>query len=395
MRVVLVLDLVLLLASVPLLIGCAYLFLLTLCSGRREPPIADKVERKFSVVVPAHNESAGIAATVQNLLQVDYPSALFDVVVVADNCVDDTAERATQAGATTLVRHDAELRGKGYALHYAFERLSADRDAVVVVDADTLVSPNLLRAFAARLDAGAQAIQADYAVRNPSASWRTLLMAVALGCFHIVRSRARERLGVSCGLRGNGMCFTRRVLDEVPHQAYSIVEDVEYGLRLASAGHRVHYADEAHVYGEMVSSGAAAGSQRQRWEDGRRQLIREHALPLLKTAFREQNGVLLDLAADLLLPPLAKLGVLVALGFAASFALMLVSDGVPYSFPVYSSCLAALVIYILRGWMLSGTGAKGLLALGFSPVYAAWKVGLRLRRKAPPSAWVRTERERS
>ncbi len=394
MRVVLVLDLVLLLASIPLLICCAYLLLLTLLSGRIAAPSAAACQRRFSVVVPAHNEAAGIAATVTNLLALDYPREHFDVVVVADNCADDTAERASAAGATTLVRNDAELRGKGYALHYAFERLAADRDAVVVVDADTLVSPNLLRAFAARLDAGALAIQADYAVRNPEASWRTLLMAVALGCFHIVRSRGRERIGVSCGLRGNGMCFSRQVLQEVPHRAYSIVEDVEYGLRLAQAGHRVHYADEAHVYGEMVSSGAAASSQRQRWEDGRRQLVREHAAPLLKAGVRQRSPLLLDLAADLLLPPLAKLGVLVTLGFAVSLALAALSGTLPYSLPVWGFCFATLLVYIVRGWMLSGTGAKGLFALLFAPVYAAWKIGLRLRRKAPPSVWVRTERER-
>lgn len=391
----LVLDLVLLLASVPLLLCCAYLLLLTLLSARVPPPSAQKLERKFSIVVPAHNESAGIAPTVKNLLALDYPRDRFDVIVVADNCADDTAERATAAGAKTLVRQNAELRGKGYALHYAFERLAPDCDAVVVVDADTLVSPNLLQAFAARLDDGARAIQADYAVRNPEASWRTLLMAIALGCFHIVRSRGRERLGVSCGLRGNGMCFSRKLLEEVPHQAYSIVEDVEYGIRLAQAGNRVYYADEAHVYGEMVSSGAAAGSQRQRWEDGRRQLVRQHGVPLLQAGLRQQSGLLLDIAADLLLPPLAKLGVLVTLGFAAALSMAAFTTSLPYSLPVWSFCFATLLLYIFRGWMLSGTGAKGLFALVCAPAYAVWKVGLRLRRKAPPSVWVRTERERS
>ncbi len=303
-------DLLLLAVSLPLLLACTYLLIATLCSAKLREPQANAPTRRMRFVVPAHNESAGIAATVRSLLGVDYPGQLFDIVVVADNCNDDTADQARRAGATVLERQNAELRGKGYALDFAFNALPEDMDAVVVIDADTLVSPNILRAFAARRDLGAHAVQADYAVRNPDASWRTRLIAIAFGSFHIVRSRARERLSVSCGLRGNGMCFSASLLKEVPHKAYSVVEDVEYGLRLGRAGYRVFYADEAHVYGEMVTSGGAANSQRRRWEEGRRLLIQQHSRKLLVAAFTERKPVLLDLACDLLIPPLSRLAVL-------------------------------------------------------------------------------------
>ena len=221
-----ILDLLLWLVSLPVLLAAGYLLAATLLSRRLEAPASNSLERRFRIIVPAHNEAAGIAETVRSLLAVDYPASRFDVLVVADNCQDDTAERARAVGAQVLERQDSEHRGKGYALHHTFERLPADVDAVVVVDADTLVSPNLLRAFAARRNLGADAIQADYAVRNPNASWRTRLIAIAFGSFHIVRSRARERLRLSCGLRGNGMCFSAALLAQVPHEAYSIVEDV-------------------------------------------------------------------------------------------------------------------------------------------------------------------------
>src|SRR4051812_45298581 len=221
------LDLLLLALSLPVLVAATYLFLATLLSARPTAPVPEPAKRRFRFVVPAHNESAGIAGTVHSLLAVDYPADWFEVVVVADNCSDDTAAQARAAGATVLERQDPQNRGKGYALHLAFSNLPAEIDAVVVVDADTLVSPNLLWAFAARRDRGAHAMQADYAVRNHDASWRTRLIAIAFGAFHIVRSRARERLGLSCGLRGNGMCFSASVLREIPHRAYSVVEDVE------------------------------------------------------------------------------------------------------------------------------------------------------------------------
>src|SRR5881394_4074909 len=247
------LDIVLSILAVPVSVANAYLLSLTLLSWRRPSPAYGAPELKFAIVVPAHNEEDGIGATVSNLRTIDYPNDRFSINVVADNCSDETAARAEAACAQVLIRHDQEKRGKGYALEYAFERVAPEVDALVVVDADTFVSPNLLRAFAARIQAGALAVQADYAVRNPDASWRTRLMAIAFGAFHVLRSAARERLRLSSGLRGNGMCFTSRVLSLVPHDAYSIVEDVEYGIRLGEAGYRVHYAGEAHVYGEMVS----------------------------------------------------------------------------------------------------------------------------------------------
>ncbi|MEP7053171.1 MAG: glycosyltransferase family 2 protein [Pseudomonadota bacterium] len=389
------LDLLLFLASVPVLLGTGYLLWATLLSARPTPPRAVGAPRRFRFIVPAHNESAGIGSTVHSLLAIDYPRQAFDVLVVADNCVDDTAEQARAAGAVVLERQDKELRGKGYALHYAFEQLPPEVDAVAVVDADTLVSPNILRAFSVRRDLGAHAVQADYAVRNPDAGWRTRLIAIAFGAFHIVRSRARERCELSCGLRGNGMCFSAEILKQVPHNAYSIVEDVEYGIRLGEAGQRVFYADEAHVYGEMVSTASAASSQRRRWEDGRKQLISQHAGRLLRAGLAG-NRVLFDLACDLLIPPLSRLAVASVFGLMVTLALAVALHSFMLSTLSFAFSVSTVMLYVLRGWMVSGTGMRGLLDLGLAPVYVLWKAGLRLRgSKTAPSTWVRTKREDS
>jgi cellulose synthase/poly-beta-1,6-N-acetylglucosamine synthase-like glycosyltransferase len=332
---------------------------------------------------------------VESLLAVDYPRELFDVLVIADNCTDDTAARARAAGALVLERTSETERGKGYALHYAFERLPRETDAAVVIDADTLVSRNLLRAFDARLEAGALAVQADYAVRNPNAAWRTRLIAIAFGAFHIVRSRGRERLGVSAGLRGNGMCFATRLLQAVPHEAFSIVEDVEYGIRIAEAGYRVVYADDAHVYGEMVTTAAASGSQRKRWEGGRAALTRKYAPALLRRGLAGDR-VLLDLAFDILVPPLSKIVVMTASGLLVSAAAAYLLGGFVASVRIFSASAAVIVIYVLRGWTLSGTGLRGLSDLAFAPVYVVWKMTLgRKSARKGDAEWVRTTREKA
>lgn len=389
------LAVVLSLAALPVLVACGYLLVFVLLSSRRPAPDTSQVPR-FQIVVPSHNEELGIAGTVQSLRALDYPADGFSVLVVADNCSDATADRAREAGALVLERNDTERRGKGYALLHAFERVPSDVDALVVIDADTLVSGNLLRAFAARIAAGAQAMQADYAVRNVHDSWRTRLIAIAFGCFHIVRGRGRERLGLSAGLRGNGMCFTRELLGRVPHDAFSIVEDVEYGIRLGEAGLRVYYVDDAHVYGEMVSGGASAASQRKRWEGGRKALTKAHATRLVKKGLAQRDRVLFDLGMDLLVPPLSRValaaffGALVALVAALLFGSTLWGVALLWCF-----CPLVVVLYVLRGWSVSGTGARGLRDLALAPAYVIWKATLgggksEQRADAP---WVRTTRE--
>jgi len=180
--------------ALPATAASLYLLLFTLLSGA--PSMAPRSSRRlrFDVVIPAHNEAALIGGAISSLCKLDWPDEGFHVLVVADNCTDSTAAIARAAGADVLERNDTERRGKGHALEYAF-KASQERGwawAVVVVDADTEVSANLLEAFAARIESGAAAVQAHYGVLNSRASWRTRLMAIALASFHRVRSRDRK-----------------------------------------------------------------------------------------------------------------------------------------------------------------------------------------------------------
>ncbi len=382
--------------SLPALGACAYLAVLALLARRSAPPLVPTSLPRFDIVVPAHDEEPVVAATIASLLATDYPPTQRRVCVVADNCTDRTAQRAEAAGARVLVRTDPDRRGKGFALAYAFERLLAEGwcDALVVVDADTLVSANLLSASAARLARGEQALQAEYGVRNALASWRTRLMRLAFTLFHDVRSLARERLGLSCGLRGNGMVFTTALLTRVPHDAFSIVEDLEYGLRLGRAGVRVAYLGEAHVAGEMAVSEQASRSQRRRWEGGRWQIARQQVPSLLAAAWRTRSRVLLDLALDLLVPPLGWLGLAVAAGLVACALLAWRGVTLLVAPWLWAAAALGLLLHVGRGLMLSGLGWRGVFDLAWAPIYVFWKLRLLLRRPAERSGeWVRTTRE--
>jgi len=387
-------NLILLALALPATAVSLYLLLFTLMS--RAPSAAPRSSRWlcFDVIVPAHNEAAAIEGVIANLHKLDWPTDGFRVLVVADNCTDSTAALARAAGAEVLERHDTDRRGKGYALDFAF-RASQARGwayAVAVVDADTQVSRNLLEAFAARIENGAKAIQAHYDVLNPQASWRTRLMSIALASFHRVRSRARERLQLSCGIRGNGWCITHRLLRQVPYRAFSLTEDIEYGIDLGLAGYRVHYADEARVSAVMVSGEEMARSQRQRWEDGRLQLVRSRTLPLLKAAMGSGGAVCMDLALDLLVLPLSYVAVNVVVLMVLARAALLWEPSLQIWLWLGLGCAMSLSLYVLRGWQLSGVGIRGLMDLARAPFFVLWKVLLMLRAHES-SRWVGTKRE--
>jgi cellulose synthase/poly-beta-1,6-N-acetylglucosamine synthase-like glycosyltransferase len=302
---------------------------------------------------------------------------------------------ARAAGAEVFERRDAARRGKGYALSFAFDAILCEdnTDAVVVVDADTSISSNLLHAFDREIVAGHSTLQAHYDVRDAAESWRTRLASLALVLFHGVRSLGREALGVSCGLRGNGMCFSVAQLRAVPHAAFSLVEDLEYGIALGLAGSRVRYVADAAVSGDMPVSSEASRTQRARWEGGRRAIRRQHAIPLLRRAMRDRSPLLLDLAIDLLVPPLTTVFVFLAAGTAVAVAACILSPAAwSLSLLAWGVADAGFLLYIARGCVMTGHFWRAVRDLAWAPVFMLWKLSVRAAAGVAGEEWVRTGR---
>jgi len=353
-------------------------------------PAADAAHWRTAVVVPAHNEALSIAACVRALLAAAIPQTT--IYVIADNCTDTTAEVARAAGATVLERNNLTLRGKGYALDYAFKTLEAlGFDCVLVVDADTQVAPNFISAASGTLRAGAAAVQSRYLVANPEQSTRTRLMALALRAFNVVRPLGRERLGLSAGIFGNGFGLRRETLARVPYTAASVVEDLEYHLNLVHAGLRVVFLNQTTVFGEMPAGGQASKTQRSRWEGGRLRMAVEHAPALALDVLRLRLTCLEPLLELCLLP------------LAFHVLLLLVAASTPL-LPVrlvglfgLATVLLHLIAAILcnRGDESGGSVASDLAALASAPFYVLWKLLLiptLLRSSRRSNDWVRTAR---
>lgn len=379
------LAVLLLLLALP---GTVELLLLTVGGllPARGPRPGARFGGRLAVVVPAHDEAEGIAACVASVRSAAAALTGVEVVVVADNCSDDTAARADAAGARVLERVDPVRRGKGYALSFAFDTLLGEGvDAVVVVDADSLVAPGALVELSAWLADGAAAVQARYGVANPGAGLRPRLMGVALMAFNVLRPRGRARWGLSAGILGNGFALTAATLRAVPYDAHSVVEDLEYHLRLVRSGRRVAFADRATVLATMPIGGRGVRTQRARWEGGRLRMIRETG-PGLLAAVAAGSWRLLEPLLELLLLPLAWHVLLLVLALALPWA------------PGRLCAAAGLLVvalHVLAGIAVGGGGWRDLAALAAAPFYVAWKVALMpaiARASRRDSDWVRTER---
>ena len=191
--------------------------------------------------------------------------------MIADNCTDDTWVVARASGAEVWERSDPLNRGKGRAFAWAFPRVLEDESvqAVCVVDADCEVSSNLLSAVAARVGAGADAVQVPYSISNPDSSAGAALRWAGFALFNVVRPLGRDRLGLSSGLVGTGMAFSRRLLLRSPWAAFSFAEDREQHMRWVLDGAQVVFAPEAEVRSPSPSTDAGAHAQERRWESGR------------------------------------------------------------------------------------------------------------------------------
>jgi len=375
--------------------GTLYLAVLTIAGALpRRAQEASPLAGRLAFVVPAHNEADGIARTIKDLRTEAARDGATDVIVVADNCSDDTAAVADACGARVLERNNPDKRGKGYALHHAFETLSpCGHAAYVVIDADSQVDPGFIAAVRARLGAGALAVQARYMVLNGNETPRTRLAELALAGWNVLRPRGRERLGLSVGLLGNGFALRRSVLDAVPYTAASLVEDFEYHLALLDADIPVRFVDDATVRGEMPASGAASASQHARWEGGRLQMLRCHGARLAARSLRGE-GRFVDPLADLLLPPLAYLVALILGGLVAGLL-----AGGSFAIPLAATLMLAVIgAHVVSAVPVAGLPWHRLWLLIRIPGYLFWKLlhlGGVLRGARRDAPWVRTARNPS
>ncbi len=385
-----------LLLGVALMVAVGVLALQVLAHGLMPAaaglPDPDASRSSLAVLVPAHNEEAGIAVALDSMRMQLKPGDR--LLVVADNCSDGTAVVARSAGAE-VVERSSELRGKGYALAHGVEHLRADPpSAVVIVDADCHLAPGTLDALMSSLASTGRPAQALYLMLAPGdAGLGRRLAQFAWRVRNWVRPSGWGRLGLPCQLMGTGMVFSWSMLRDAKLANASIVEDMKLGIDLAGSGTAPVFCDRALVTSSFPDSAAASGTQRTRWEHGHIEMILREGPPLLYAAISRRDRHLMGMALDLVVPPLALLaGLLLGDWLLAMAGWLLGSSGA--ALVLASTLLMAFFGVIMLAWAMRGRDLVRFTELLAVPWYVVAKVPIYMRFLVRRQKdWVRTDRK--
>ncbi|MFK3820086.1 glycosyltransferase family 2 protein [Pseudomonas sp. NPDC089407] len=348
---------------------------------------------RVAVLVPAHDESSIIKATLASIT----PQLLEGdrLLVVADNCSDDTAQLAREAGAEVVERHDTRLRGKGYALDFGVQHLAHQPpDVVIVVDADCQVGEGAIDILARRCRESARPVQSLYLMRAPAgAGLKVQVGEFAWRVKNLVRPRGWARLGLPCQLMGAGMAFGWHDLSLINLANGHLVEDVKLGLDLCQQGKPPLFCPEALVTSQFPLSQQGLNSQRTRWEHGHLGLMLGDGPKRALAAITQRNGALAAMTLDLVVSPLALL-VLTLLGLNLVTWLAYLLFGLAAPAWLALAGLALLGLAVLLAWARFCRALIPFSVLLYAPFYAARKIPLYLsfliRRQVE---WVRSKRD--
>lgn len=372
----------------------AYMALIVFGSWAYRPSPAKPSRRfRFAIIIPAHNEEAGIGDTVNQLLQLDYPRSDFRVFVVADNCSDRTAAVAAECGAAVRERHDTVNRGKGQALDWLLRQHRdelAAYDLVAFIDADMQVDRNFLCAMATSFSNDSRdVVQARYTVSPDVSSWREAVGFASFACINHVRPAGRCFWGGTADLKGSGMVFRRELILKTGWPMHSIAEDVEFGKDLLMKGKLVHYEPRAVVTSHIPSTFEQIAVQQARWEGGKAFVFRRFIGPILRSLSRRPSLALLDALLDLLVPPLTVMLMLAVIGAGASAAF----DQLPWL--SFLLPIAIFGIAVLTGLVQLGAPRRVWVMLAMAPVFVVWKLILlaKVTFGSTETQWRRTPRD--
>ena len=351
--------------------------------------------QRVAILIPAHNESAGLGLTLQSIKR--QLAADDRLLVVADNCVDDTAAVALAAGAEVIVRNDATRTGKGFALDFGIKHLAADPPPVVIViDADCEVAEAAIDELASACEKWQRPAQALNLMTAPDESIQYHVAEFAWRVKNWVRPSGLSAFGLPCQLTGTGMAFPWELIGSLNLADGSTVEDLKFGLDLAQIGKPPVFCPSAKVTSQFPWTAEGKSSQRARWEEGHVRMIATAVPRLLYKAITLGKLGLFALTLDLLVPPLSLLVIVVTGMFAITglaFALGCSSTALSISWV----SLLALTVAVSLAWAEYGRDVLPARRLPSIATYVFSKLPIyrRLLSRSSNQQWVRTDRSKT
>ena len=262
-----------------------YQLVVSLCSlvKLKDKPIIEDKQNRFMAIIPAHNEEKVVGNLIASLKRQNYPKELYDIYVIADNCTDNTAKVAKEAGAIVYERFDEEHKTKGYALNWFLKQKieeNAPYDAFCIFDADNIVDENFIKNMNKKLCQGEEVVQGYRDIKNPTDSWITAGYAIFYWTMNRFYHLARYNLGLSPLINGTGFMVKFDIIKPTGWDTNTLTEDIEFSLKTIISGKKLGWATDAIVYDEQPVGFKQSWSQRSRWTVGHIQCLKEYTIPL-------------------------------------------------------------------------------------------------------------------
>ena len=312
MKLIYFLTTIIWLSSFILIIYLLYYSLISIFSVKRIRPYpARKPENRFALIIPARNEAKVIGNLIQTLKNQNYPSELFEIIVVTNNCTDNTREVALENGATVLECTE-RVTSKGEVLTFTFNELLAmdDKfDAICVFDADNLVEPGYLKEMNNAICKGARVAQGYRDSKNPSDSFISSCHSIYYYTVNRLYNHARSAIGLSAIVNGTGFMFRIDLLREMGGwHTVTMTEDLEFSALCAIRHIKIFWVPKAHFYDEQPITMAQSWTQRMRWSKGTMQCLSVYAGKLIKAAFKNRSILPIDILFLFFAPAIQVIG---------------------------------------------------------------------------------------
>jgi cellulose synthase/poly-beta-1,6-N-acetylglucosamine synthase-like glycosyltransferase len=319
------------------------------------------------------------------------------ILVVADNCTDDTAEIAKRCGVDVIERFDSERRGKGFALAFARDYLfKVPPNVVLIIDSDCRTCSESIDCLIDTCIATGRPCQAtNLQAPAPNASPAIQLSTFAFYVKNVIRQRALVRLAGRAHLLGTGMAIPWPIFQDAQLATADIVEDLRLGQELSDAGFPPVFVEKATVWSDAETEGNTL-SQRRRWEGGfLANALRSGPMMFCRGLMRSHFGTMWA-AINLMIPPLALLIILDILVLAAATAVGALTSASLWPAIVLMCALVAALLVLVLVWRRGGCQFVSLGGLARIPIYLVWKLPmyLGLARSGAPKEWVRTSRDK-
>jgi poly-beta-1,6-N-acetyl-D-glucosamine synthase len=251
-------------------------------------------------VIPAHNEEAGIAATIKSLQRQSFP--LRHIIVAADNCTDNTEAIAAALGATVFSTA-GNVHRKAGALNQALRWFMPgwdDETLVLVMDADSALIPQWVE------------LAIPWVMRHGTVSGayetcdaRGLLPLLQRVEYAHERQRIAKRSGRVSVLSGAASMFRVDVLRTIAdsrgsvlpghrgdfYNPQSLTEDFEITLAAQRLGYEAVSPEDLRVVTDVMRTARELAGQRLRWQRGYLETLREYPLRQTRSAWAIQTWI--------------------------------------------------------------------------------------------------------